>query len=214
MFVNKIFKIISLVYGYMTSAVASPSPSPPLLAVSPFSCWLPSAFLGMEISSFVGKYEQVYSSKYLSTTTLLGLGCVNVTVTSIQNKQDALNVTQDSIQHDHKDMKVRHTRIFSGFHSDTNLLPWNGEGGVGPSLVFSNPKYLLRCAIPSTTENGQYDVLVWTGLDNLSLEIWTKDSQMYLETYEKGIMTYLEAIDFNNSYKKPVLTYDPSICSF
>lgn len=173
-----------------------------------FSCWDPSVYRDILPERLVGEYVQVYSSKYLMTTSLIGLDCVEVTVTT-EKKTGVLTVTQRAIQHEHKQMPVVKTRTFSGWGQNTSAVPWT-DGEPGPSLVFNVPGYLLRCAWPVGAKGP--DVVIWTGLDNLAMEVWTTNATRYAAEWKDAVGSYLATIEYKGGYKTPVVTYDKDVC--
>jgi hypothetical protein len=177
------------------------------LSAPVFSCWDPSVYRDILPERLVGEYVQVYSSKYLRTTSLIGLDCVEVTVT--EQKTGVLTVTQRAIQHEHKQMPVVKTRTFSGWGQNTSAVPWT-DGEPGPSLVFNVPGYLLRCAWPVDAKGP--DVVIWTGLDNLAMEVWTTNATRYAAEWKDAVGSYLATIEYKGGYKTPVVTYDKDVC--
>lgn len=173
------------------------------------SCWDPSSFTDIQPEDLVGDYVQVFSSKYLVTSSLIGLSCVTVSVTGT-SKKGVLNVTQSAIQHGHKNMRVVKTRMFSGWGQNTSAVPWT-DGIPGPSQVFETPGYLVRCAWPVKSPQ----LIIWTGLDNLSMEVWTTDIERYVQAWDTLVKNYLTTIEYRGGYKTPVLTYDSNsdLCS-
>ena len=177
---------------------------------SNFSCWNSLAFLDIEWGSGIGgEWEQYYSSKFITSTLLLDQSCVTVHV-DVQKDPLQLNIYQKGIQHHNPNMVVTQNFSFTDFERDVGWLPWGS--GDGPSLIFQNkkkgPGYLLRCAQKVNLFNKQYDFVIWTGLDNLSLLVWVRDASRFKEKWKVSMDNFLEEIAYNTGYKTPVVTFD------
>jgi hypothetical protein len=56
------------------------------------------------------------------------------------------------------------------------------------------------------------DLAIWTGTDNLSMMVWTRDIHEFHEKYIKNVTGYLSLINYSDHYKRPIVTYNETLC--
>lgn len=155
-----------------------------------------------------GAWEQVLSSRFVVTTDLIDMNCVDVNVSVNTTAPLSILVHRQSTQHGHADMRVNKTykltdaRFTSGY--------W----------FFDNKKHKpglqLRCILPETeTKNasGRSGLVIWTGEDNLTLMVWARNRTRFEMEWQIPIQKYLTGIDYKNQYKHPIETHNATYCA-
>lgn len=156
------------------------------------------------VSTLNGQWLQMYSDRYVQTTSEVDYSCVTVNIQPVFSLSSPMvSVNKHAYQHGNTNMPLHWSQNYSiSWSLDSSsvlednlvLVPTKGSSTV------LTPLWLRR-----TTDN----YLLWTGMDNKTMFVWARE---FSPPEEKSrILQQLTDLDFNGTYKTPLSSFS-EIC--
>jgi len=146
------------------------------------------------ITKIEGDYIQVYSNYYIQSTHEIDWRCVNASLKATNDEQQYINITKSAKLH--------------GIHSDTiiTINQYNLTQSMN-YLLFKSFKESLQVRGLGPAKNGQYQYLILTGYNNMTMYVLARNFTSFMQDYNTNVRHILNTWDYTGTYKSPVYTY-------
>ena len=157
------------------------------------------------VQSVHGRWLQIFSDRYVQTTSEIDYSCVTVDVQPLFNiSSPMVSISKRAYQHGNTREPVK--------WSSNYTLSWTLEGTsfLEDNLVLNPVKassVIVSLWLRRTTDN----YILWTGGDNKTMYVWARHLPSAAE--KAVIFQQLGELDFNTTYKTPTSSYSESCLS-
>ena len=156
------------------------------------------------VQAIQGSWLQIYSNHYVQTTSEIDYQCVRAEVSPVRNTNSTastISLTKKAYQHGNLLLPVEWTQTYTVLFQNNEWDTLEDNLVLQPSTKSSSvvlvPLWLRRMS--------PQNYILWSGLDNKTMLVW---SHSMLDAVNNGlILQQLEELDFNGSYKSPLVSY-------
>lgn len=142
---------------------------------------------------FNGNWYQLWNNRYVQETNEIDWNCINV---HIHNTHDIFHLEKDAILHNNKNITIKKNYIYK--LNDDKFFPLLLESVINP---------VLEIKLLGPIYNNQYDYIVLTGADNLTMFTFTRDINIFNEKYLHDVSNALIKFNYTGYYKSPLISY-------
>ena len=156
------------------------------------------------VSSIYGPWLQIYSDRYVQTTSEIDYSCVKVDIHPIFSvSSPALSVSKHAYQHGNSHLPV--------LWSYNYTISWtlDGTSVMEDNLVLLPTKGSPSLVVPLWLRRNTDNYVIWTGMDNKTMFVWARG---FSPPEEKSrILEQLAELEYNGTYKTPISSFS-EIC--
>jgi hypothetical protein len=153
------------------------------------------------VDSIQGSWLQIYSNRYVQTTSEIDYHCVRAVVASVPDTPiPTVTIHKKAYQHGNMLQPVEWT------HTYTVTLQNESWPSLQDNLLLEPINKKSPLVVPLWLREISPHYLLWSGLDNKTMLVWSHSSIMDPEDDAK-IRKSLQELEFNGTYKSPVSSY-------
>lgn len=156
------------------------------------------------VSTIYGQWLQIYSDRYVQTTSEVDYSCVTVNVLPVFSLSTPMvSVNKHAYQHGNQHMPLKWSQNYS--------ISWSLDSSsvLQDNLVLAPVKGSSSVVTPLWLRRATDNYIVWTGMDNKTMFVWAHE---FSPPEEKSrILQQLADLDFNGTYKTPLSSFS-EIC--
>jgi len=155
--------------------------------------------LALNDTLITGKWYQLWSNRYVQETSEIDWNCVKLEINYINN---LYTFNKSAIIHNNHNINIKKNITYIWSEKDDKFYPY-------PYQTIVNP--IVEIKIFGEISNNQYDYLVLTGKDNLSMFTIVRDIDKFNEKYIHQVSNLLFKYNYTGYYKSPLSSFT-NIC--